>query len=368
MGVGVDGDEEVGALLVGEARAIAQGDEVVAVAREQNLHVELVLDQARHAPGDVEHEVLFLQAARPDRARVVAAVPGVEHDHAQRRHRVAAIAGGRRLGRTQEVEDEPRRVGQRRRLDLARAPLEDDLQDGVAARALEPRLRDEAVADLLGAGVRRQAEQADARFLAAARLDASGERAGRLEHDARERRIGAEAQLLEGDRRGRRRRTRHEHARGGRGRRGGRHRLHRHRRFDARLDLGQERVGDEPHAPAHPHRGVEHHRHAVDEDARPVARHRDDVAGRAQLRLRALGRGLQAGLEHLGHAGELDVLAALVHDRGRARQRAARQQQEDQARKEAEAPHDGAILATPAAAPKQTRQPAGAAALSRPRA
>jgi len=149
---------------------------VVGVAREQHLHVELVLDQARHAPGDVEHEILFLQAGRPDRARVVAAVPGVEHDHAQRRHRVATFGRGGHLGRTQEVEDEPRRVGQRGRLDLPRAPLEDDAQDRVGARALEPRLLDESVADLLGCGRPPSGRTGDARFLAAARLDAGGDR------------------------------------------------------------------------------------------------------------------------------------------------------------------------------------------------
>ena len=38
-----------------------------------------LLDELGHAPGDVEHEVLLGQPAGPDRARVVAAVTGVDH-------------------------------------------------------------------------------------------------------------------------------------------------------------------------------------------------------------------------------------------------------------------------------------------------
>jgi len=119
-------------------RAAAQ---VVGVAREQHLHVELVLDQARHAPGDVEHEILFCR--RPARSRPGrAAVPGVEHDHAQRRHRVAtfgrgAISAGRRKSRTSRGGSASADA-----LTSPRSPR-DDAQDRVGARALEPRLLDD---------------------------------------------------------------------------------------------------------------------------------------------------------------------------------------------------------------------------------
>jgi hypothetical protein len=94
----------------------------------------------------------------------------------------------------------------------------------------------------------------------------------------------------------------------------------------ARQHLGHERLGHDPDTAAHPHRRVEHHRVAVDQDARPVAGQRDDVAAGPQLYLRVVVRRFQAGLEQVRHPGELDVVASFLGDRREAGQSRTRKQ------------------------------------------
>ncbi len=120
----------------------------------------------------------------------------VQHHRAQRGGRGAAFLL-RGNGRPHVVQHEPVRIGQRARPQLAGRAVEDHAHDDVGPGALEPHGVDEAVADLHCARLTGQAAHADAGLRPAA-FHAIRHGAGRLEHDAGERRIGAEAELFEG--------------------------------------------------------------------------------------------------------------------------------------------------------------------------
>ena len=93
MGVGMDRDEQVGALLVREVGAVAQRHEHVGRARQRHLDAEAVIDHARHAAGDVEHDLLLHDSVGPGGAGIVAAVAGIHHDQPKRLHRRLAALG-----------------------------------------------------------------------------------------------------------------------------------------------------------------------------------------------------------------------------------------------------------------------------------
>ena len=88
--VGVQADEQVRLVVVGERRALVEADRLIAVARQDDAHaqprLERRLQPARHA----QRHVLFERAARSARAVFVAAVAGVDDDraHAARRREV----------------------------------------------------------------------------------------------------------------------------------------------------------------------------------------------------------------------------------------------------------------------------------------
>ena len=92
--VGVDREEEVGALRVGDRRPLLEGDEAVRRARHHDLGSQLLAHEPLHPQGDVEHDVLLLYAAGPDRARIVAAVAGVDHDAPRAEAELAGEAVG----------------------------------------------------------------------------------------------------------------------------------------------------------------------------------------------------------------------------------------------------------------------------------
>src|SRR2546421_681691 len=97
-----------------------------------------------------------------------------------------------------------RRVRQRARPHLARRAVEGHTNDGIGPGPLETDLVDQAIAERLGSGVPDEPDETNPRLLWAGQLDAICDGPRRLQHDARERRIGAQAELIE---RHRRRRT-----------------------------------------------------------------------------------------------------------------------------------------------------------------
>ena len=74
-------DEQVRLLGPGAAHAVAQGDEVIAVPGEDCLHPWLVVDAQREFPGDCQRHVLLTGPVLADRARIIAAVTGIDGDN-----------------------------------------------------------------------------------------------------------------------------------------------------------------------------------------------------------------------------------------------------------------------------------------------
>jgi hypothetical protein len=79
-GVRVDRDEEVGLVRARPADAVLELHEIVAGARQHGLHAGLGIDAVRELLRDRERDRLLARAALADRARVLAAVPGVDRD------------------------------------------------------------------------------------------------------------------------------------------------------------------------------------------------------------------------------------------------------------------------------------------------
>jgi hypothetical protein len=77
----MDRDEEVGLHAPRFLHALGEGHVVVAVAHQHRAHVRLLVDARLQAAGDGERHVLLLRAVAAARARVLAAVAGVDrHD------------------------------------------------------------------------------------------------------------------------------------------------------------------------------------------------------------------------------------------------------------------------------------------------
>jgi hypothetical protein len=93
MRVGVDGHEEVGALLGREVGPLAERHEHIRAARQHHLDAEALFDHARGASGHVEDDVLLLHAGRPPGTGIVAAVARVEHDQLERRRAAVMVRG-----------------------------------------------------------------------------------------------------------------------------------------------------------------------------------------------------------------------------------------------------------------------------------
>ena len=81
--VGVQADEEIRLVVVGERRALIEADGLVAVAREQHAHAKPRFERRLQPARDRQRDVLLERALRAFRAGLVAAVSGVDHDRAQ---------------------------------------------------------------------------------------------------------------------------------------------------------------------------------------------------------------------------------------------------------------------------------------------
>ncbi len=79
--VGVQGDEQVGAVLAGETHPLGERDEHVALARQLHLIPAGGEDPVAHGERQRQNHVLLQRAPDARRARIDAAVAGVEHDH-----------------------------------------------------------------------------------------------------------------------------------------------------------------------------------------------------------------------------------------------------------------------------------------------
>ena len=97
-GVGVDRDEQVGLVVVGEGGALVERDLLVLVARQEGLQAELVRDRRAQLARDRERDVLLERAARALGADLVAAVAGVDDDRAQAGSLGRAASRGRARG------------------------------------------------------------------------------------------------------------------------------------------------------------------------------------------------------------------------------------------------------------------------------
>jgi hypothetical protein len=125
--VGVDRDEEVGLDAARLLDALVQRHEEVRIARHHRAHVRLRVEAVAQHERDREDDVLLARAARPDRARVLAAVPGIDRDDdeaidlALRRLRRQRLRAGLRRRDGRRARDlrcgrvRRRRCGERRR-------------------------------------------------------------------------------------------------------------------------------------------------------------------------------------------------------------------------------------------------------------
>ena len=78
--VGVQADEEIGLVVVGERRPPIDRHVLVAVAREEHAQAHAALDRRLQSPRHLQREILLLRARRARRALVVAAVARVDDD------------------------------------------------------------------------------------------------------------------------------------------------------------------------------------------------------------------------------------------------------------------------------------------------
>ncbi len=78
--VGVDAEEDVGLMVVGERRPIVVRDDAVVFAREEHPQAEAAFDQRAQPARHRERDVLLERAARSLRAKFVATVTGID-DH-----------------------------------------------------------------------------------------------------------------------------------------------------------------------------------------------------------------------------------------------------------------------------------------------
>ena len=124
-GVGVDREEQIGSLAIGDRGALFERDEHVAAARHHHLDARLLFEQLLDAQRDVERQLGFDDPVAL-RARIVAAVAGVDDDarHAQpelaRQRELAVRVRHRRHGRQRFRR---RRSRGERRLGRGRASL-----------------------------------------------------------------------------------------------------------------------------------------------------------------------------------------------------------------------------------------------------
>ena len=89
----MDGQEQVRLLVVRDRGAVVQRDQDVRIAREHGPAGEDLRQRGRELLRDLERRLLLLEASRPDRAGLRAAVARIHHDR-QERHRGRSGSGG----------------------------------------------------------------------------------------------------------------------------------------------------------------------------------------------------------------------------------------------------------------------------------
>ena len=299
----MDGDEQVGALLVGEVGSFAQRHEDIRAAAECDLDAQALLDEPRDARRHVEHHVLLPHTARTGGAGIVTAVPRIQDDQAERLHGRRALLAAGGLPGAVDIQDDAKRVLKGRGLDLAGRAFQRHLEHGVGAGGLEADLSHEPVGDLLGPRAGDEEAGQPHADLLPARHDGKRQRACRLDHDAREGGVGAIAQLREGNGRldglGRRRLDlRDERDGGGAG-------------SQPRQTLREEFLGNEPAGGADPGGRVEGQRLAGDDDPRLVAHELGGTLADHQRGLPVLDAPGTA--EERGQTRGRDIDGAVVH-------------------------------------------------------
>ena len=146
-GVGVEADEEVRLVVVGERRALVEADGGVAVARQDHAHAEPGLERRLQPPRDAQRHVLFERAAGAVRAVFGAAVARIDDDGADAagRREIEERRGRRRRGqrcdRWRGWRGRRRRRGGRQRDDV------DDDPSGRLDRRVGPRSGTTRIAD-----------------------------------------------------------------------------------------------------------------------------------------------------------------------------------------------------------------------------
>ena len=78
-GVGVNGQEQIGAFAIRDRRALLERNERIRASRQYHVDARLLLQDLLHALRDVEHQIRLDQPVRL-RAGVVPAVPRIDHD------------------------------------------------------------------------------------------------------------------------------------------------------------------------------------------------------------------------------------------------------------------------------------------------
>jgi hypothetical protein len=95
IGIGMDGDEEIGAVLAPQFDALVKAQVVIPVAHQLGAHPRLPIDQVRQLTGNGEGDLLFKGAIDPDGPGVLATMPRVNGDN-EIAPPMASGLGGRR--------------------------------------------------------------------------------------------------------------------------------------------------------------------------------------------------------------------------------------------------------------------------------
>ena len=96
----MDRDHEIGAPLVGDVRPLLQRNELVLLARVDDLRAHPPGEELAQTLRDVEDHVLLAQSSGPDGSRVMTAVPGIDENAIElesqgSREAVLAVGGSR---------------------------------------------------------------------------------------------------------------------------------------------------------------------------------------------------------------------------------------------------------------------------------
>jgi hypothetical protein len=99
-GVGVDRDEQIGVLGVGDSRALFQGEVPVGGSRQHRIALEIGFHFAGQALGNLQHDMLFMNTFQvAGRAVILAAVAGVDDDAADAQGQLTCDGTGRKFAR-----------------------------------------------------------------------------------------------------------------------------------------------------------------------------------------------------------------------------------------------------------------------------